>query len=480
MNLTFPPGIYKNGTELQSAGRWIDSNHVRFHDGTIQPIGGWRGKYDTDANAKIRGSLAWSSLDGTRRVIVGTYNKLYVYNASGTQTDITPIGLVAGDEDATFPDGFGNYDFGQSEFGLPMPVDDTPIPATTWDLSTWGEYVIACSSADGKIYEYNLTSASQVSNAPIDNSGVMVTDERFVFCLGAGGNPKKVQWSDREDNTTWTPLATNEAGDIELQTDGEIMLGIKVKGQSLIITSTDAHSATYQGAPFVYGFERVGSACGAISKKCATSANGVGYWMGDGSFFSYAGTVQEVPCDVSDYVFTEMNQAQKSKIFAVPNKKFSEVWWFYPSSDSVENDRYVVYNYQQNIWYVGQLSRTSGVDSDVLPFPVYFTQSSFEHEVGQEHDTSPYIESAPFTLGDDVMMIKSMRPDEKTQGDVEMSLTGKFYQNDTEYSFGTYQMANPVDIRATARFFKVKITGRNNSDFRIGVNTLDVAQGGRR
>ena len=44
---------------------------------------------------------------------------------------------------------------------------------------------------------------------------------------GAGGNPRKVQWSDREDNTLWTPAATNEAGDLELNTSGQIMAGIK-------------------------------------------------------------------------------------------------------------------------------------------------------------------------------------------------------------------------------------------------------------
>ena len=120
---------------------------------------------------------------------------------------------------------------------------------------------------------------------------MLVTEERFVFALGAGGNPRKVQWSDREANTVWTPSATNEAGDMELQTTGRIMCGTPMRGRTLILTDNDAHVATYSGPPFVYGFERVGTACGISSRKALVSIDEGAFWMGHRGFFTFDGSV---------------------------------------------------------------------------------------------------------------------------------------------------------------------------------------------
>ena len=149
---------------------------------------------------------------------------------------------------------------------------------------------------------------------------MMVTEERFVFAFGANGDPRLVAWSDREDNNTWTPATTNEAGDIQIQTNGVILKGLRTRGQSLILTDQDAHSATYQGPPFVYGFERVGTSCGLIAANAAASVDAGVVWMGNRSFFIYSGgAVQPIPCDVADYVFSDLNNDQKSKIHAVVN-----------------------------------------------------------------------------------------------------------------------------------------------------------------
>jgi hypothetical protein len=193
-------------------------------------------------------------------VAVGSFSNLYTTSAGGVTTDITPAGFTSGAEKAAVNTGFGGGFFGTGYFGTERADTGNFAEATTWAMDNWGEYLIACSSSDGKIYEWqldNATAAAAVSNAPVNNLSVMVSAERFLFALGAGGNPRLVQWSDREDNTTWTAAATNEAGQIELQTAGQIMSGINVRGQSLILTDQDAHSATYEGPPYVYNLERV-------------------------------------------------------------------------------------------------------------------------------------------------------------------------------------------------------------------------------
>ena len=486
--LQLPVGIYRNGTDYQSKGRWFDSNLIRFENNTIKPINGWRQKSDSSITDVVRGACTWRDNSGNLWLSAGTSSKLYVYNISGIQYDITPTGLVSGRVDSTSPTGFGNTLYGTSYYGVERPVRDAPLMATTWDLDNFGQNLIACSVDDGKVYEWTLDTAqvaTQVTNAPVDNTGIIITAERFLFCLAAENNPKLIKWSDREDINTWDPLATNEAGDLELQTSGEILCAVRVQGETLILTTTDAHTAQYQGPPYVYGFDKVGSSCGIISRKAVSSIDQGAIWMSEGSFHIYAGgKVQNLPCEVSDHIFTNLNTAQKSKVYSVSISKKSEVWWFYPSGDSIENNKYVIYNYKENCWYIGDIERTAAVDAGVFSKPIMFdTTKLYDHEIGFNYDgSSPFIESGPIEIGngDNVMMINSMIPDEVTQGEVYAEFFSKFYPNGDEYSHGVYNMSNPTDLRVTGRQIRVRLTANENTDWRVGINRLELKQGGRR
>lgn len=486
--LQIPPGVFRNGTEFQSSGRWYDANLVRWIDGTMRPVGGWSLRNAVGATAP-RAAISWQDLSNNQRYAVGFHNALKVVIASGIVTDITPVDLVAGNLSAVLNIGYGGWYYGAAAYGTQRPEQGNYIEATTWALDNWGENLVACSNADGRLLEWTLNTANDavaIANAPINNKSLIVTDERFLFALGAGGNPRKVQWSDREDNTTWTPLTTNEAGDIELQTSGQIMLGIKTRGQTLILTDQDAHSATYQGPPYVYGFERVGSACGVISRKAAVAVDEGVFWMGKRGIHLYAGgSVQDVPSDVADYVFNDMNVAQVSKIYGVANQKFNEVWWFYPSASSNENDRYVAFNYAERHWSIGSVSRTAGIDSGVFRNPIWLGSngSSYDHEVGFGVDGADiFAESGPIGIGngDQVLSATKLIPDELTQGDVTATFKTKFNPNDVERSYGPYAMANPTSVRFTGRQIKMRVDGARLADWRVGIMRLDAIAGGLR
>jgi hypothetical protein len=486
--LQLPPGVYRNGTDLQAASRWRDASLVRWTDGTMQPVGGWLTR-STMTNQPLRGAVAWRDLDGDRWYAAGTYAGLFVGNASNTIYNITPTSYTAGDKDASFNAGYGGGFYGTAVYGIPRPDIGTYDPATTWSLDNWGEYLVACSDSDGRLVEWQLNTAADavvITNAPTSCIGLVVTEERFLFALGAGGNGRKVQWCDREANTVWTPSATNEAGDIELQTSGQIMLGIRTRGQTLILTDQDAHTATYQGPPFVYGFERVGSSCGASSRLCAAAVDAGIFWMGSRGFFVYAGgAVREVPCEVSDYVFSDINNTQRSKIAAVANAKYSEIWWFYASASATENDRYVVFNYKENHWSTGILSRTSGIDAGVFNTPILMAANgkAINHEIGNVMDgVAPYAESGPMQLGagDNVMAAVEFIPDERTQGQATVTFKTRFYPNDTERSYGPYNMGNPTNVRFSGRQIAMRVTGDINTNWRWGVPRIDAVPGGRR
>lgn len=489
--LQLPPGILRNGTEYEQSNRWRDASLIRWHNNSMRPVGGFITRVSSAFAAAPRGLHAWrDNSDGTQ-IAAGTYQKLYYVNASSTVFDITPSGFVSGNEDAAVNTAYGGAVYDTGYYGVTRPNTGVFQEATTWSLDNWGEYLVGCTSDDGKLYEWQLNSAvvaAQITNAPINNLGLIVTEERFLFALGAGGNPRKVQWCDKENNTLWTPAATNEAGDFELQTSGQIMGAVRVRGRTLIVTDTDAHIATYQGPPFVFGFERVGTATGMVARKAIAAVDEGAFWMGRDAFFVFNGSAaKELPCEVSDYVFGDINHNQITKVYAVHNSAYGEIWWFYPSSSSLENNRYVSYDYRENHWEIGQIDRTCGIDLGVYDNPIWGDASGnlFNHEQDPSvgHGTyTPFAESGPISLGagDQVMKVTSLIPDESTQGDVTVTFKSRFYPNAAETSFGPFSTANPTDVRFTGRQVRIRIDAARNSDWRAGVMRIEAKAGGKR
>jgi hypothetical protein len=488
--IKLPPGIYRNGTEYQAAGRWYDANLVRWYENTLRPIGGWRQRASAQMSGACRGMLTWRDNSANRWIAAGTHTHLYVMNELGTLKDITPTGFTAGVASATVLTGYGTNVYGSFAYGVARPDTGQPVPATTWSLDNWGEYLVACSDADGKLYEWQLgfstpTIAAAIANAPTGNAALLVTQERILFALGAGGNPRKVQWCDQEDNTLWTPSTDNLAGDYELATPGSLLAGKRVKGVNLLFTDVDVHTAQYVGAPFVYGFEKAASGCGLISAQSVAAIDTAAIWMSKAGFWIYDGYVKPLPSDVSDFIFKDINLAQASKIYCVHNSKFGEIWWFYPSGASNENDSYVTFNYRENHWNIGSLARTAGTDAGVFAYPLMVSSDGYiyEHEVGFNYDSaSVFAESGPVQLGngDNVMSVLGVIPDEANLGDAVVSFTSRLYPTGTQSSFGPYPAANPTSVRFSGRQVNMKVTGDTLADWRVGVMRLDAVPMGKR
>jgi hypothetical protein len=454
----------------------------------MRPLGGWRKRASGQLTGKARGLIAWRSNANARWIGIGTHSKLYAMNEAGTITDITPSGFTPGSADAVVNFGYGGGPYGLFAYGTPRADTGTVTPATTWTLDNWGEYLLACSNADGKIYEWDLDTSNDavaLTNAPEDNKAVLVTAERFVFALGADGNARKVAWSDQEDNTVWTPSITNQAGDIELETVGSIVTAKRLRGVNLIFTDVDVHSAQYQGPPFVYGFERIATGCGVISAQAVAAVESVAYWWSPSGFFTYDGFVRPLKCDVLDYVVGNLSQTQRSKVYAVANNQFGEIWWFYPSASNTEVDSYIAYNYRENHWTIGTLARTCGTDRGVFTYPLMVSVDGYvyEHEVGVAYDGAvPFARTGPieFGEGERLMVAKQLIADEKTQGQVGVQFITKFAPNGSETT-KTYTIDSIyTPVRFTGRQVEMKVTGDSMTDWRVGVMRLDAVSGGQR
>ena len=488
--IKIPPGVYRNGTEYQAAGRWHDASLVRWYENTLRPVLGWRTRSASAVTGSCRGMITWRNNSNSRFIGLGTHSKLFAMNEAGTLKDITPTSFTTGYASAQITTGYGYSTYGNFAYGVARPDTGSIIPATTWSLDTWGEYLVACSNYDGKIYEWQLgfatpTLAAVITNAPVSNTAILVTAERFLFALGAGGNPRKVQWCDQEDNTLWTPAGDNQAGDYELTTPGSLLAGKRVKGINLLFTDVDVHTAQYVGAPFIYGFEKAGSGCGLISAQAVAAIDTAAIWMSKSGFFIYDGYVKPLPCDVSDFVFNNINFDQRTKIVAVHNSKFGEIWWFYPSNAGIENDSYVTFNYRENHWNVGSLVRLCGTDAGVFTLPLMVDDGGevYEHEVGFDYDGATlFAESGPIQIGngDNVMKIREVVPDEQTLGEAVVSFKTRLYPTGAESTFGPFTAANPTSVRFSGRQVNMVVTGAVLADWRIGVIRLDAVASGKR
>jgi len=512
LSLAFPPGLYKNGTLYQAKGRWYDANLVRFYEGTIRPIGGWRAKTSNTLTGKGRAIITWKDNALVAWTAVGTEQKLYAVTRSGYLYDITPAGYTVGYADAVVATGYGGGSYGFGNYGQAFQSDTPPLArgyggggygagiysapppdtasiqdATVWSLDNWGEDLLGVTAEDGKIYQWTLNTnapAAALANAPTATA-IVVTDQRVLMALGAAGNPRAVAWSDQENNTTWTPSATNQAGSFNLQTAGKLLLGKRFRGATVLLTDLDCWVATYTGDVFVYSFVKAGSSCGAISRNAAASLDQFVVWMGESGFWTYNGYVQKVPCEVSDYLFANLNASQASKVSCFVNSAFAEVTWFYPSATSTEIDSYVTWNYRENHWTLGALARLSGADRGAMLYPLLVGADGYvyEHEAGFDYGgAAPYLESGPFELGlgDAVIYARQLLPDENTQGDVTATFKTRFYPNGPESAYGPYALAALTDVRFSGRQARLRYDGAMKDDWRVGTPRLDIVAGGRR
>ncbi len=486
LTVDLPPGVVRTGTEYKSRGRFYDSNLWRWWGGAQAPVGGWIRHSTAPVAGKARAILSWADTSGGSWAAIGTHTNLYVMTRSGTVSDITPSGFVTGRADATGGAGYGKLSYGQGLYGTARSSRFDIIPASVWSLDTWGEDLVGVMAEDGHIRQWapGDARATALANAPTARA-VVVTNERILMALGAADDPRRIDTSDQGDNTVWTETATNYVTTFNLQTAGKIVTGKRINGGTLIFTDVDVWLASFVGQPLVYGYEKRGSDCGVISPGCVAVTDGSVVWMGLNGFWSYNGFTAPLGCDVQDYVFSDINRVQASKVTAVHNSAFGEVWWFYCSALASEIDRYVVYNYREKHWAIGRLTRLCGTDRGVFGTPLMVGDDGYvyDHESGLDHGGArPYATSGPFELaaGDALMQVQRLVPDAQTLGDVSVSFTTRDYPASGAVVKGPYALSGKTDVRFTARSVEMTLMGADNSDFRVGSFRLDSrTMGGR-
>mgnify|MGYP002622692133 FL=1 len=487
--LKSPAGVYRDGTNCPSLGRWCDANLVRWSAKTMRAVGGWVKSVDTQMSGPGRGMTAWRSTAGSRLCAIGVPDNLYVWDDDSI-TDITPAGFPSGKVDTFYGVGYGFGPYGAGPYGQ-TSGSGTKLDATTWTLDNFGQVLIACASHDGTIYEWTPgdPAAVAVANAP-EARAIFVTQERIVVALGADGNARKVMWSNQEDREDWTADPLNQAGEILIQTTGNLLAGVRTRGENLLLTSTDAHTMRYLGPPYVYGFDRVGDNCGLISTLGVQPLEGGAAWMGFRNFYLFSGgVVRPLECDVHDYVFSDLNIAQAAKVCSGHVAQFGEIWWFYPSANSNVIDRYVVWNYRENHWSIGTLARSCWIDAGIFLKPLAVSEDGYlyEHESGWTDDgsdrlTSIFAKSGPVEVGtgDRIMMVRQRIPDELTPMSWQVRVATQFTPEGPAYDHGPYICEPYTDMLFSGRQVAVQFEAIQDIDIRLGICRFDGQPGARR
>lgn len=254
------------------------------------------------------------------------------------------------------------------------------------------------------------------TGVPVIQDEVVISDvNRFVFCFGANdlgttsSNPMTVRWSDQENALDWTPSATNQAGDLILSNGSKIIAAKQSRQEILVWTDSALYALQYVGAPVVWTAQLVGENISTASQNAVAYSNGVAYWMGRDKFYMYDGRTKPLKCDLRKFVFDDFNQEQFDGVFAGTNESYHEIWWFYCSKNSTTSDRYVVYNYLEQVWYYGTMTRTAWLDSGLRnnPLAATYSYNLVNHEQGvDDNETAStaaipaYVTSAQFDLDD--------------------------------------------------------------------------------
>ena len=453
--------------------------------------------------------------------------------------------------------GWGIDTWSSGAWGEAAPASDVSLEPGLWSLSNFGQVLVA-TIANGKTFTWNAGDASRLTTrASTTTSGFSTSANptatrvtlvspttRHLIHLGTetviGDTSTQddmfIRFSDQENINLYNPTAINTAGSQRLQDGTKIIGALKAKESILVWTDNALYTMKFIGAPFTFGFEQVGTNCGLIGKNAAVEIDGMAFWMSANGFFMFDGTVKSMPCSVEDYVYDQADTTKGQQVYAGINNLFTEVVWYYPSTNSEYNDQTVVFNYGEpikgGVWYIGTEARTSWIDASVYPkpsatkfndsatgtFPVIVGEDGlgqttlFEHEVGTDQvnadgtttTITSFVKSFDFDLqarqqgpdgkasglsisGDVFLAMRRFVPDFKDlQGNATVTLAVKRYpqQSDTVTSLSPFTInanTDKKDTRARGRFVNIKIENTDVSEsWRFGTLRIDIQPDGKR
>ena len=496
---------------------------------------------DTSHNAKQGDFVtfdSFSSIDGldmnqefeiTSITSANAYTVTHTSTASGSTSGGGGSGnakyqINIGAATSTYGLGWGTDTWGSSTWGTASSSSDVVLVGRNWSLDNFGEDLIA-TVLDGGTFIWDTSGgtgarATALSNAPTASRFSLVsTDTRHLLIfgtettIGSTGTQDDLffRFSDREDATDYTPVATNEAGSLRISDGSKIVGAVKSAGQILVWTDTSLHGIQFVGTPFTFGLRQLGANAGLIAQHAAIEVNGIAYWMSDDAFYLYDGVVKKMPCSVQDFVFDDISYTNKNDIAVGLNTAYNEIIWYYPSANVTQIDRSVAYNYLEGTWYTNSLARTTWLGAYVYELPIateYSTSTTanatsilgltagasfvYEHEVGNNQADgsaiTAFLETGSVEIadGDQLMSVSKLVPDfDNLTNTMTATLTLEQYPQSSANVTTSGNITNTtekINVRGRGRAVKIKYQTNTVDDtpWRLGSQKLQIRPDGRR
>ena len=472
-------------------------------------------------------TIASITNDGAINRTAVTANSSDTGNGGGSV--VAAYQINAGLDTSVTGGGWGAGTWGRSTWNGDADITITSSILRIWTHDNFGEDLII-NVRDGDIFYWDTSAGTSTRSVKLSDrtnadagtptiaKQVIVSDvDRHVIVFGCDGvgaigtqDPLLIRFSSQEDPTTWIPSATNTAGDLRIGSGSEIVTAVETRQQILVITDVSVHSMQFLGPPFTFGVQMISENITIRSPQAAVAVDDTVFWMGVQEFYVYSGSVKKLPCSVKDHVFSDFNTDQAEKVIAGVNSSFGEIWWFYPSASSTENDKYVIYNYEQQIWYIGSLTRTAWLDRGVNDFPIAASIDNYlyNHESGFDDGStntalSAHIESSQMDIqdGDGFLFIRRILPDltfRTSTGPEDASPSANLIlkaRNFPGTNYGTpetggvtqtstspiEQFTDQVHVRLRGRSFALRVESTAEGvGWRLGSPRVDIRPDGRR
>ena len=496
---------------------------------------------DTTHNAKLGDFVtfdSFSSIDGldmnqefeiTSITDANNYTVTHTSTASGSTSGGGGSGnakyqINVGPATSTYGLGWGTDTWSSGTWGTASSASDVVIAGRNWSLDNFGEDLIA-TVLDGGTFVWDTsagvgTRATALSNAPTASRFSLVsTDTRHLLIFGtettigteSSQDDLFFRFSDREDATDFTPVATNEAGSLRISDGSKIVGAVKSAGQILVWTDTSLHGIQFVGSPFTFGLRQLGANSGLIAQHAAIEVNGIAYWMSDDAFYLYDGVVKKMPCSVQDFVFDDISYTNKNDIAVGLNTAYNEIIWYYPSANASQIDRAVAYNYLEGTWYTLTLGRTTWLGAYVYEKPIATEYNAsttanvstilgltsgasfiYEHESGNNQADgtaiTAFLETGSVEIadGDQLMSVNKLVPDfTNLANTMTARLTLEQYPQSSSNVTSNASITSTtekVSVRGRGRAVKIRYTTNtvNDTPWRLGSQKLELRPDGRR
>ena len=454
--------------------------------------------------------------------------------ASSAATYSAPIDFLF-DIHAGVATGAGGYGWGAGTWSRGAWGSSTSIPVVTpprlYTQDRFNNDLIFC-IRNGDIFYWDyvntfntravlLSSVTNASDVPqLVGSILFSQQDRHLLAFGGteystnNYDPLGIRWANQDEPWNFTPSTTNSAGFLRVTNGSEIVRATRTRQEILVFTDSTLYSLQFLGTAEVFGLYELADNISIISPAALTTVNNITFWMGWDKFYIYNGRVDTLPCTLRQYIFQDINRQTQIQTICGTNEQFNEIVWFYPSASSTEVNRYVIYNYLEQIWYYGQLERTAWLDSPLRTYPQGTDTSRwlFNQESGVDADGLPleaYISSGDIDIedGEQFMLIRRIIPDINFTGSTanspEVKLTiqphnfpGQLYQTNNLEGTGLTktvtasrdqataiidQYTNQVFLRARGRQVKYKIASDGlGVQWQMGMPRVDARPDGRR